>query len=198
MTVRAALIATLLLALAGGCSSSGEERAAADPTRQESVVPVPPASAPPSPPEAPKSQPPRPAKVKDLPPDKILSSVETDHVLQAKLPDEQPLPAPVQPPYQPLDLPASGQGSPIAPFPQEVTNYMVERDSCDHFRGEEPYDADRRAYLAENIAELCTGTDGRLAALRMRYANDSAVLAALSGYEARIESGSGSGKYIGK
>ncbi|MGC4252695.1 MAG: hypothetical protein QM605_14820 [Sphingobium sp.] len=198
MTVRATLIAMLLLAFAGGCSSSGEERGADDRTGQESALSTASASVPPPLPDAPEPPPPLPAKVKDLPPDKVLSSMETEHALQAKEPDERPLSDFARPPYRPVDLPASGTSAQVAPFPQEVTNYMVERDSCDHFRGEEPYDADRRAYLAENIAELCTGTDGRLAALRMRYADDPTVLAALSGYEDRIESGSGSGKYIGK
>ncbi|BAV64316.1 hypothetical protein [Sphingobium cloacae] len=197
MTARATLMAMTMLAFAGGCSSSGGERGA-DPARQESAVSTTPVSAPPPLAEAPRPRPPLPAKARDLPPDKMLSSIETETAMQAKMPDEQPLSDPGRPPYRPVDLPASGSTAPVAPFPQEVTNYMVERDSCDHFRGEEPYDADRRAYLAENIAELCTGTDGRLAALRMRYADDPTVLAALSGYEERIESGSGSGKYIGK
>lgn len=87
-----------------------------------------------------------------------------------------------------LDLPASGiETVPAAPFPDEVTAFMVDRDGCDHFRGEEPYDEERRAYLDQSIAELCTGTDATLAALRRRYATDAAVIAALKGYEDRIE-----------
>ena len=64
---------------------------------------------------------------------------------------------------------------------------MVDRDGCDHFRGEEPHDAERRAYIAESVAELCTGTDARLAMLRRRYAADPSVIAALKGYEDRVE-----------
>jgi hypothetical protein len=86
-----------------------------------------------------------------------------------------------------LDLPPSPDAAQATAFPQEVTSFMVDRDSCDHFRGEDAYDSDRRAYLAENIAELCTGTDARLAMLRRRYAGDPSVVAALRGYEDRIE-----------
>ena len=64
---------------------------------------------------------------------------------------------------------------------------MVERDSCDHFRGEEPYDGERRVFLAESVARLCTGTDARLATLRRRYADDPSVVSALRAYEDRIE-----------
>ncbi|BAI97595.1 hypothetical protein Sj15T_20230 [Sphingobium sp. TA15] len=90
------------------------------------------------------------------------------------------------PPYVP-DLPPSDGAADLQPFPDEVTRYMVDRDGCDHFRGEEAYDAERLAYLQDNIAALCTGTDARLALLRHRYAHDPAVMSALSGYDDRIE-----------
>lgn len=90
-------------------------------------------------------------------------------------------------PRSSLDLPPSPDAAPATPFPQEVTSFMVDRDSCDHFRGEEPYDEDRRVFLRENIAELCTGTDAKLVMLRRRYAGDASVVAALHGYEDRIE-----------
>jgi hypothetical protein len=90
-------------------------------------------------------------------------------------------------PRHSLDLPPSDDDMSALPFPQEVTSFMVDRDGCDHFRGEEPYDAERRAYIAENIAELCQGTDARLAMLRRRYAGDRSVTTALKSYDAHIE-----------
>ncbi len=108
-------------------------------------------------------------------------------------PPVKPAPSPTvtvraQPaPRNPLDLPASGDEAAIEPFPQEVTAFMVDRDGCDHFRGEEPHDAERRAFIAESVTELCTGTDARLAMLRRRYATDPSVIAALKGYEDRVE-----------
>jgi hypothetical protein len=113
-------------------------------------------------------------------------------------PDQPPAPAPARPsptvvvraqpaPRNALDLPASDADATVEPFPREVTAFMVDRDSCDHFRGEQSYDAERRAYIAENVAELCTGSDARLALLRRRYATDPAVMAALKSYDDRIE-----------
>lgn len=87
----------------------------------------------------------------------------------------------------PLDLPPSDVAASAEPFPREVTQFMVSRDSCDHFRGEEPYDAERRAYIADNVALLCHGSDATLAMLRRRYSANPSVTAALHGYEDRIE-----------
>jgi len=86
-----------------------------------------------------------------------------------------------------LDLPPSPDAAQLTTFPDEVTSFMVDRDSCDHFRGEEPYDEERRAFLTDSITDLCTGTDARLATLRRRYAADQSVIAALRGYEDRVE-----------
>lgn len=90
-------------------------------------------------------------------------------------------------PEFPLDLPPSDAAASVEPFPREVTQFMVSRDSCDHFRGEEPYDAERRAYIADNVAILCHGSDATLAMLRRRYVANPSVTAALNGYEDRIE-----------
>ena len=98
--------------------------------------------------------------------------------------------ADMEPSPHPQDLPPIATLPDPPPFPDEVTRFMVERDGCDHFRGEEPYDPERRAYLEESIAELCTGTDAKLTDLRQRYAHDPDVIAALGGYENRIEGGS--------
>ncbi|WP_293983107.1 hypothetical protein [Sphingobium sp.] len=115
----------------------------------------------------------------------------SSQVLPQPAPQRRPAPkvtVRAQPaPRNPLDLPPSDDDGSVEPFPREVTTFMVDRDGCDHFRGEQPHDAERRAYIAENVAELCTGTDARLAMLRRRYAADPAVTAALRSYEDRIE-----------
>lgn len=137
------------------------------------------------------------------PPSTVSSSVDTAASAPLPpLPAISPTPAPAGQPVAfaaldqsasdtPLDLPADlppeeTEGDPT-PFPEEVTTYMVERDGCDHFRGEEAYDEDRRVFLEENIRELCSGTDGRLAALRRQYAANPDVVAALENYEDKIE-----------
>lgn len=168
MSGRLGLVPVLaMLALAGGCRASSDDSAQADngiATVAVAAAPIQPQAAPP----------------------------------QAPLPDLTPLPthakaSPVvtvraQPaPRHPLDLPPSDDAASAEPFPQEVTAFMVDRDGCDHFRGEEPYDAERRAYIADNVATLCRGTDARLAMLRRRYAADPSVMAALKSYDERIE-----------
>ena len=72
-------------------------------------------------------------------------------------------------------------------LPAEVLAFKAQREACDHFRGEEGYDAERRAFLAQALAKTCTGTDRALAALRERFAAQPAVLAALKDFEVRIE-----------
>jgi len=75
-------------------------------------------------------------------------------------------------------------------FPPEVTRFVEGRDSCDHFRGEEPYDAERRKFLEDRMRELCTGTDRRLKALRLKYKREPKVLSKLNEYEPQIEAAS--------
>lgn len=74
-------------------------------------------------------------------------------------------------------------------LPADVQAFVEQRDICDHFRGEYPYDEERRQFLGKNITVLCTGTDARLAALKQKYLGSEAVQSALSGYEVDIEAG---------
>ncbi|WP_028056018.1 hypothetical protein [Sphingobium bisphenolivorans] len=151
----------MMLALVAGCRLSSEEDSSAA-NQTAAVAAVPPAPALPEPP----------AEQPALPPARPSAEVTV-----------RAHPAPLGS----LDLPPSQDAAAATPFPDEVARYMVDRDSCDHFRGEEPYDAERRAFLEENIAELCIGTDAKLAMLRRRYAANGTVIAALRGYESRIE-----------
>lgn len=159
--MRGGLFPILLLAMTAGCRDSSEESATAD-----NSVPTPVAAAP--------------IAEEPLPP-----PIE---VVAAPARPSPEVTVRAQPaPLGSLDLPPSPDAAQTTAFPYEVTSFMVDRDSCDHFRGEEPYDGERRAFLAQNIAELCTGTDAKLAMLRRRYAGNASVIAALRGYEDRIE-----------
>ncbi len=154
----------LMLALVAGCRDSSADSAQADNGPSQPITTV-------------ATIAPEPAPL--LPPvEPVVAPVKASPVVTVRA---QPAPR------NALDLPPSDDGGSALPFPQEVTTFMVDRDGCDHFRGEEPYDAERRAYIAENIAELCSGTDAKLAMLRRRYAADRSVTAALRGYEERIE-----------
>lgn len=75
----------------------------------------------------------------------------------------------------------------MAVLPPAIVAFQQQRDACDHFRGEEPYDKQRAAFLKAQLAKTCKGSDKALAALRKRFANDPEALAALKGYEDRIE-----------
>jgi hypothetical protein len=72
-------------------------------------------------------------------------------------------------------------------LPPDVIRFAERRDACDHFRGEEAYDAERRKFLEDRVRQLCTGTDGRLQALKHKYARQPKILRKLNGYETQIE-----------
>lgn len=72
-------------------------------------------------------------------------------------------------------------------LPADVAAFKERRDLCDHFRGEDPYDDERRRFLAERLEKYCPGTDRELAALKAKYRDRDAVQKALAEYEESIE-----------
>jgi hypothetical protein len=74
-----------------------------------------------------------------------------------------------------------------APLPIDVQRFVAQRESCDHWRGEEPYDVARGTEIERAVRKDCTGTDRRLARLKARHFGDATVMAALAGFETRIE-----------
>ena len=89
-----------------------------------------------------------------------------------------------------IDAPAAAAtGEAAATLPADVRAFKKRRDECDHFRGEEPYDAERAAFLRAALSRTCDGTDAELAALRRRYAADATVVAALADYDDLVEPG---------
>lgn len=82
---------------------------------------------------------------------------------------------------------AAETAAPAAALPPAVVTFQKQRDACDHFRGEEPYDKQRAAFLKAQLAKACKGSDRALAALRKRFAHDPEAISALKGYEDRIE-----------
>jgi hypothetical protein len=86
-----------------------------------------------------------------------------------------------------LPPPASGATTNKPAVPADLAAFRARRDACDHFRGEDPYDAKRAAFLAAEVAKACTGTDRELADLRKRYAGDAKVMGVLERYEDKIE-----------
>jgi hypothetical protein len=76
----------------------------------------------------------------------------------------------------------------IPDYPFDVEEFIDRREICDHFRGEEPYDADRAKFLTEQIMETCTGTDNELQKLKQKYKDNDDILQLLNGFEEEIES----------
>ncbi len=70
---------------------------------------------------------------------------------------------------------------------KEYSQFTARRDQCDHFRGEEPYDAARAREIAAKVKQYCTGTDRELRRLRKRYAHDPHVLERLRRFENSVE-----------
>lgn len=84
--------------------------------------------------------------------------------------------------------PAGRQASSVAAeLPADVSAFKQAREQCDHFRGEEAYDSKRAAELARKLETYCRGTDGRLAELRKKYADNPRIIAVLAPYESQVE-----------
>lgn len=100
----------------------------------------------------------------------------------AALPPTAASPVPTVP--SPPRVPAASKASAV---PADLAAFRARRDACDHFRGEEPYDAKRAAFLAAEVAKACAGTDRELADLRKRHAGDAKAMGVLKRYEDKIE-----------
>ncbi len=73
--------------------------------------------------------------------------------------------------------------SAAANFPADVRKFIDRRDGCDHFRGEEPYDEERRQFLNKNMKNLCTGTDKHLTQLKRKYRHKVLIIKKLNEYD---------------
>ena len=64
-----------------------------------------------------------------------------------------------------------------AATPRDVASYVDRREGCNHWAGEEGYDAARRAEINKAIADMrCTALDRDERVLRYRYRHDPAAL----------------------
>lgn len=88
-------------------------------------------------------------------------------------------------------------------FPSEVRDFILERELCDHFRGEphegnHPEQIKRREFIYESLEKYCNGTDSRLAALKKKYKNSRGIMQHLGKYEENVEHSSHGGLYENK
>jgi hypothetical protein len=82
------------------------------------------------------------------------------------------------------------------PLPPDVRSFVEQRDICDHFRGE-PYGGpsdretveqrERREFVIASQQKYCTGTDKRLAELKLKYRDHTKVLDRLNRYDEQVE-----------
>ena len=82
----------------------------------------------------------------------------------------------------PVDPAAKVQAE--AKLPDDVAALAERIAACEHFAGEEAYDAERGAFLRKQVAASCTGNAAALARLRKKYAGDTAAARLLAGLEA--------------
>lgn len=73
-------------------------------------------------------------------------------------------------------------------LPKDVATFLERREACDHWRGEEGFDAARRAEIQWGMCQSCLGTDARLAHLKHKYRAAPDVMTQLAGFEPHIES----------
>ena len=60
-----------------------------------------------------------------------------------------------------------------ASIPGDIRKLVIDTQSCGHFSGEEPYDAERAAFLKKNIDALCNGIEKRHSKLLTKYARNA-------------------------
>ena len=66
-----------------------------------------------------------------------------------------------------------------AALPPAVSAYAERRDACEHWRGEEPYDAARRAQILQGERRACAGLEEERRRLRLRHRGDVRALRTL-------------------
>ncbi len=72
-------------------------------------------------------------------------------------------------------------------FPKEIDNFLADRESCDHWRGEAGYDQERLADINWSVCQSCTGTDAKLKELKKKYRSHAKILEKLNEFEPQIE-----------
>lgn len=68
-------------------------------------------------------------------------------------------------------------------LPADVQHFIVRHKDCEHWAGEEPYNAPRRREIERGIAASCKGLDASAVTLRKRYAKYPRSRAVLRNYE---------------
>lgn len=113
----------------------------------------------------------------------VLALTAADAGCQARTVDS---PTPKQTQTQSSHLTRPGHRTSRPPL-SEIDLFIERREACDHFRGEDPYDAARRAFLKRKLSETCKGTDAELSRLRRKYRDSPHVVARLFAFDDHVE-----------
>jgi hypothetical protein len=68
-------------------------------------------------------------------------------------------------------------------WPPRITDFIAMSESCSHWLGEDPYDAERAAEIKKNVSESCDGLPNRLAKLRARYSRNRKITVLLKEFD---------------
>ena len=68
-------------------------------------------------------------------------------------------------------------------LPADVEAQRRNAETCEHFAGEEPYDAERRRQIEQGLADSCGPLKAALPGLKAKHAGDPAVDAMLADWD---------------
>lgn len=72
--------------------------------------------------------------------------------------------------------------------PNDIREFVQQRDLCDHLRGEIPDQGDEQSQVIDDINQQCRGTDAELQRLKLKYTHNTTFEHLLNQYEPDIES----------
>ena len=73
-------------------------------------------------------------------------------------------------------------------IPNDIRQFVQQRDLCDHLRGEIPDQGDEQSQVIDDINQQCRGTDAELQRLKLKYTHNTLFEHLLNQYEPDIES----------
>jgi len=84
--------------------------------------------------------------------------------------------------------PARGaEAVPAGGLPADVAALQAQFETCVHFAGEEPYDADRRQQIEAGIAENCKPVKAAIPTIEAKYKDNPGVMAVVKAWHEQLD-----------